>query len=479
MRWVTPSPDNVASRMVLARMAACFPPCPLMLYARLVSRRIGCEATAAVDCDRARAASPPDRAGAADLDLDLALPEDSLEAVRMKNKNLRARLQEMPWPRLTSFLANGQLYPVPWSPDPAFQTPFMERCHLQYLAGFFDGDGCVRVSHGRSRLEVGQSFDGADVLMLYYAAFGGGIYNQRHGVGLHRPVLRWALHRKKLALEAASLLAQHSITKRKQLHIAANWPETRSCRRIAADELKVLKQFDSSMATRDSCTWHYVAGLFDAEGSISQHGKSSLRLGLAQKHSSVLECVRTFLACELGVEVYISRSPGGNQLQVGTISTCQRIVEKLLGAGLIRKKRQAELALNFKPENAEHTRAALSSLNGNQRLRTRLDEAGLDRAYDIQKTQKQADYAQKHGRHAQAANLLKEVEAMRFNHNTRNAERENWRLHDYICKIDGLQREKSCRGIGTFRQDLFCDIYREEWQNSGRGLNSYEAPCHD
>ena len=278
--------------------------------------------------------------------------------------------------------------------------------------------------------------------MLYYAAFGGGIYHKGGGFGLQRPALQWQLFRKTLSRDAAGFLAQHSVTKRQQLHMAANWPETTSCRSIAAEELKALKQFDSGISDLSSCTWNYVAGLFDAEGSISQMGKSSLRLGLTQKHSTVLEYVQKFLACDMGIEVTIYRSAGVNQIQVCANATCQQILEKLLEAGLTRKKRQAELALDFKPENAEHIRAALVSVNGNQKFGKSLDEAGLDRAQRIQHASKRANNAAKHGRHTEAASLLQQVKAMKLEHDIKNAEQENYDLYEYIYKIQGLWQDE-------------------------------------
>ena len=385
-------------------------------------------------------ASLLDRAAEGAADLDPALPGDSLEVLRKENKKLRARLHAMPWPRLTSFMANGQLYPLPLSPDASFGAPSIEHSHLRYLAGFFDGDGCVRYNSSvrGCMLQISQSFDAADVLTLYCSAFGGGIYRLGRGAGLCKPALQWQLAGRKLTRQAASLLSQHSITKEKQLRIAAHWPETRAGQISAVDELTALKRFDSSISNKGSCTWDYVAGLFDADGSISPNGKYGLQLALAQKHITVLEYVRRFLACETGVEITVSRRPHVSQIQVGAIGNCQLIVEGMLKAGLTRKRRQAELVLEYKPENAEAIRTALKSLNGNQRFGKRLDEAGLDRAQDIRKTRSRAGYAAKHGRHSEAASLLKQVEAMKLDHKIKTAQQENFDLREYICKIHGL-----------------------------------------
>ena len=403
--------------------------------------RTACCAHLAVGSGFASAAKAAN--GAADLDF--ALPGDSLEVLRKKNKNLRARLHETPWPRVTSFRANGQLYRLPWRPDHGYCSPSVSDSHLRYLSGFFDGDGCVVYSSsaGCCQLNIAQSFDAADVLMLYCRAFGGGIYHKSDGAGLRKPVLQWNLTRRKMACQAASLLSHHSITKKEQLHIAAHAYKTRAGRAVAVEELKTLKKFDSSIGDENSCSWEYLAGFFDADGCISQLGKNSLRLQLAQKHRTVLEYVQKFLASEMGVETTIFSSPSIYQIQIGATATCQLIVEKMLKAGLTRKRRQAELVLDFKPENAEAIRQALKTLNGNQIYGRSLDEAGLDRAKDIKNARGRAGHAAKHGRYSEAANLRKQVEVMKLDHEIGKAQHENYDLREYICKIHGLWYNKA------------------------------------
>lgn len=67
----------------------------------------------------------------------------------------------------------------------------MER--LQYLAGFFDGDGCVSSHKLRPTMSIGVSDCSAEILVLFRDVFGGGIYNLSRGRGLQKPSVKWLL----------------------------------------------------------------------------------------------------------------------------------------------------------------------------------------------------------------------------------------------------------------------------------------------
>ena len=146
-------------------------------------------------------------------------------------------------------------------------------------------------------LQVPQSFDQAEVLMLFYETFGGSITRAGSGLGLCKPAPRWTVCGQS-ARNAAELLAPRSITKRKQLFLAAQWPDARSRREDCKAELRALKEYDSAVA--GLCSWEYCAGFFDAEGHIrQQRGGASLELQIKQKHPRVLECLREFLSPKL------------------------------------------------------------------------------------------------------------------------------------------------------------------------------------
>ena len=178
--------------------------------------------------------------------------------------------------------------------------------------------------------------------MLFHETFGGSITRAGSGMGLRKPLLRWVACGQS-ARNAAQLLAPQSITKQKQLLLAAQWPETKSAETKA--ELRALKEYDSAVA--GPCSWEYCAGFFDAEGHIKQqHGGASLVLQIDQKYPRVLKCIREFLAQRLDKDATLAKSRGSaHVLWVSGLSSCKQILQHLLAAGLLCKVKQAELAV--------------------------------------------------------------------------------------------------------------------------------------
>ena len=113
---------------------------------------------------------------------------DELKVI--KGKMLRA-LQDLRLPRLTSFTAFGQEYPLPYSiKGMPLESPSEEK--LGYLSGFFAGNGCA--SSDLSRLIVSQSVQGAEVLILFAKCFGGSIGLACTGSGASLPALQWQVY---------------------------------------------------------------------------------------------------------------------------------------------------------------------------------------------------------------------------------------------------------------------------------------------
>ena len=105
---------------------------------------------------------------------------DTLKEVQMQNKQLRVQLSKSPWPILSCFSSQGQTYSLPLRAESRDLKRLATEPVLAYLAGFFDGDGCVTRASGLSGcyLSTSQSFDQAEVLMLFYETFGGSIIRQ-------------------------------------------------------------------------------------------------------------------------------------------------------------------------------------------------------------------------------------------------------------------------------------------------------------
>ena len=371
-----------------------------------------------------------------------AVYEDGVTEVREKNENLRAFMKTLAWPRLACFEANGRVYELPLRAASARPTESLDTpadFNLRYLAGFFDGDGSVSCVLSGCRLQVSQSFDKAEVLMLLRETFGGGIGLERNGMGLRKPSLRWAASGQS-ARRAASLLAPYSIAKRKQLILAAEWPETLSHREHCKAELKALKEYDS--AVTGPCSWEYCAGFFDAEGYIGQLKQGvSLAVEIRQKHPQVLNCFRDFLAGSIGIDAKVAlvgHMPCVHRLFVTRLLDCKQMLQCMLQAGLLCKAKRAKLALGLTPENALQVNAELACLTGNQMYGKGLDASGVDRAKTIAALNRQARTMARCQELHKAEVMLRKVEALQSEHVLLKALKENAQLLDYCRGIEYL-----------------------------------------
>ena len=137
----------------------------------------------AVFCCRQRGAtvgpwsSPPGRCFA-------AIDSESVK-LQQRRYQLKCCLKSMKFPPPKTFTVDGKIYPLPLKTLKTVRPPPGEpsREELEYLAGFFDGDGCVTMSDRSIVLSVSQSIDSARVLLRFCQAFGGGVClsENRHG----------------------------------------------------------------------------------------------------------------------------------------------------------------------------------------------------------------------------------------------------------------------------------------------------------
>ena len=389
--------------------------------------------------------------------IELAVAPNDLVSLHEENKLLREKLRSIKWPPLRSFQAYAHTYRLPVAAAAPVSVPGAEgpkASHLQYLAVFFDGDGCCFADQRNFELKIGQSFDQAEVLVLFKSAFGGGIYKLSDGRGLHKPVLQWRASGSG-AVRAARLLAPHSLLKRKQLECAEDWSQL-SRREPVVQSIKSLKQHDSGVD--GLCSWAYMAGFFDAEGNIALQCNGALCLSLAQKFGSVLECLHRFLAGELGKfnsSGVRACTHGCFMLQVKATPTSKCMLQKMLQAGMVQKARQARLAIALTKENRLQTRNQLFDLVGNQKFAKRLDAVGAERARRIADASYRARYAVRTGQQDKASALLQEVETLKQAHAFHNARLENEQLRKYILKLQHMQQEHQFIG-----REL---LYFENW----------------
>ena len=393
-------------------------------------------------------------ATAADIQALCVSAGDSLREMQKKNYQLRSVLKTIRWPRLRRFEAKGKLYDLPLRSDrqgssTATLCTTRSEATLQYLAGFFDGDGCVSCDTNASacRLTVEQVFDGAEVLMQFRETFGGSVVRGCGGFGLVRPVLRWSVSGK-LACQAAALLAPSSISKNQQLRMAATWPDEKPSRHKCQERLRLLKQSDSAVAGH--CTLEYLAGFFDAEGCIGlQHGSPKLAVG--QKFVTVLVCLQRCLLQNLSTPARIYHGKKFFSLHILGTAACKKTLGAMLKAGLLRKANQARLVLGLTQQNASEASDALAELTGNQQLGKRLDQAGVLRAREISAVQQRVRVLERRGHLREAEAVLQQLGELKRQHSLLNAQRENGELLHYAILIQDLEGELWWKDKWTWR----------------------------
>ncbi|CAE7159090.1 USP, partial [Symbiodinium pilosum] len=168
-------------------------------------------------------------------------------------------------PTCSQFEAYGKMYFLPLRVQNAQLRCEMPQHAVEYLAGFFDGDGCADYSNKGARLAIVQSVANAKVLLFYRNVFGGAIYTSGAARGVSQPLLKWEITGDRAA-HAATVLGSLPTCKQPQLRIMSSWPSQSTAPLEAVTDLRLLKHL--SPMTSSCPSWAFLAGFFDAEGCI-------------------------------------------------------------------------------------------------------------------------------------------------------------------------------------------------------------------
>ena len=291
------------------------------------------------------------------------------------------------FPPVEDISVNGEDIKLPLPAVEPVRSP--NQGELEYLVGFFDGDGCVSMAKetGDVMLLIGQNVDSAEVLLHFRSLLGGSVSRQSVSTGSKKAMLVWRVCGSKMTA-AAEKLSRVPSMKQAQLLIAAKRNVPKSDRARVVQCLQLLKQRQHVPDQWSECSWPYFAGFFDAEGTIIVHPTcAGLRLEIGQVNPCVLEHLLRFLL-ERGFKAWTLYHRVSN-----SVLLCERrpdpkqTLELLLANGLLVKRKQAELALTLSADNQLQIRAAISSLNGLQGRYKRLDSAGVARAREIRRVQ--------------------------------------------------------------------------------------------
>lgn len=215
----------------------------------------------------------------------------------------------------------------------------------QYIAGFFDGDGCVSVMLSTIEITFAQSCNEATpaVLLFIQKYYGGTLWSQKR---VDRPASRTEHSlqiRQKDVSHVLSLMQPFCILKTDQLkmalacHAMVNSDEKKRLIQ-SLRQAKTLDAYQAVQVTRSRLCDTYLSGFFDAEGSVLGY-VTDRALEFAQKQSpALLEAIKSYF----GVRGYISAT----HLMVSAKDAIRTIANRLL-PHLITKKAQVELLLQL------------------------------------------------------------------------------------------------------------------------------------
>ena len=212
-----------------------------------------------------------------------------------------------------------------------------------------------------------------------------------------QPSLQWSVSGE-ASRHAAAKLIRYSFAKRAQLKLAVDWPAGCNERKEAVRELATLKLADCNEDIE--CSWPYLAGFVDAEGSICIHpSQASGQLTIPQKHGGILKWIQRFLLSECSGQASLSRNHWGiYTLAVWSQVDLRVVLLRLLESGLLAKREQSQAALKLNKASHAALRDAQMLTTGNQARYQRLDTAGCERAKEIRQLGERAYHLQARGR---------------------------------------------------------------------------------
>lgn len=360
-------------------------------------------------------------------------------------KRLKEQLKRQKWPKLTQLEFGERCFKLPIrfaDVEPAFTAEAIVEADVRYLAGFFDGDGCVSAKTRLSGcvLHVGQTAANSWILFQLLMKFGGSICVHAQGLGSTAPSISWRAAGE-TARRASSILKKTCIVKEEQLKIAASWPRCREDRdicRVRLAQLKKCNQF-SGYLHKTELSWHYVSGFFDAEGCIVvDQASKSLRLEIGQRDPEILQVLQVFLLRHLpqGSNVNLYRKPSSHALTSCQTATSLAILTNPLEHGLQVKRSAALHALNVATASHSESRRHLGKGKGKQSYFIRLDEAGCSRARKIRNMTGRISWMESVLKEGAAVDEVRaELALAKLQHQVLNAKTQIQKLRSFISSI--------------------------------------------
>ncbi len=377
-----------------------------------------------------------------------------LKKLEVISQKLMKHLRKQRRPTLTHVNLGGVSLKLPIRPEALIgsNVPVAKRDGV-YLAGVFDGDGCVSPEPRLSgcRLSVGQQIGSSTLLLAFLCRFGGTVSISNSGTGTKQPAIQWQVGGQ-AARQAMAELQEHCFVKREQLEIALRWPDGRAEREQCALKLKALKKAEPNIAESAITSWQYISGFFDAEGCIRISPTSkAVRLQVAQRDLPILDAIRRFLSHKLpDSHIGIRRNaPSNCVLEVASKNSVLYILGGMLANGLLVKRDTAEHVLQSIDLPHSILRGREPAIKGHQSFFKKLDAAGCVRSRNMHSLREKCRYATKTKTPLPVAELNSQLASAKLEHAILNMLTRIERLRSAIASIPATTQEQHGATVGT------------------------------
>ena len=359
-------------------------------------------------------------------------------------KRLKDHLKLRKWPKLTHVEVEGRQFKMPikfkdLGPDFVAKIGAIDD---EYLAGFFDGDGCVSNTSSLSGcfLQLEQSVQNSRVIFQFLIQYGGSIGCSRSGCGSSSPAIYWRVFGE-TAQQAAFILQRHCLVKKEQLHIAMSWPSCRDQREACTTRLQYLKRIEPNLPSDQVISWTYLAGFFDAEGCILiDRASKNIRLEIWQRDAAILKAIQSYVFSQIpshDVALKLYGGLGRHALISSRSSTTAHMLKSLLDHGLQWKRPAALQALSGPKSSHSKLRRDLGIGKGKQSFFEKLDEDGCTRAREIKKINAKLFYAKGRG-HVVADELWAALQCAKLEHKVLTAQSQVLKLRSFIAYVRNM-----------------------------------------
>lgn len=190
---------------------------------------------------------------------------------------------------------------------------------IEYIAGFFDGEGCIYINNKTHRLRVCITNTNYYILKQFKEMFGGSIYKRqlrklKNNRGYCKQIFQWSIEFNN-ALRFLECIQPYTIVKKEQIELAIKYrnrinpsnggkPLSNEEKYIRESYIKQIKKLIHVNITEsklehiykkvsNSINNRYIAGFFDAEGTVCIHKNTDgVSVGIKQTHYEVLRLIQ-------------------------------------------------------------------------------------------------------------------------------------------------------------------------------------------